>query len=258
MRNLKVIVISAGCGLVLSLFFGIFSHAGFLRILLRGVISALFFALLAFLIQLVFTKFLDEAGPVDSDISGGAPVAATGHSVNLVISDTELEDTGGLNRYKVGHNRQMLNDSDINQTSAFRASAVYEKAAAPSASEAAVNASDKEKGGFVPVTNVETLSNFSGTEAVASKPAAQTASAPSAAPESVSGGSENELDVLPDMSGFSFGEESSPSEIHQDTLAESSFDPPASSRIHNEQQDVDVSDAPLIAKAISSILSEET
>ena len=113
-KNSKLIIISASAGFLLSFIFGLFSHSRFIRIFLTAVLFALIFALLAILISFVYTKFLDV------DQSAGLALAGTGgakktsnHTVDIVISESDLEQTGNSNHFDVGSNKQMLNDSDI-------------------------------------------------------------------------------------------------------------------------------------------------
>lgn len=132
----------------------------------------------------------------------------------------------------------MLNDSDVKNST---------------------KESDAERPGFVPLRNFETVKNFSGTEAAT--PDLQNLQEESPAPVSETrsqGTDEEELDTLPEMDNFAFGEDSG-SDSGSDIIAssgtsDSEFVSSSGSKKHDEPE---VKDAALMAKAISSVLSDE-
>ena len=236
MKNSKLIIVSASAGFVLSFIFGLFSHSRFIRIFLTAVLFALIFALLAILISFVYTKFLDVDGtaPGIALAGNGSAKNSSNHTVDIVISESDLEQTGNSNHFDVGNNKQMLNDSDTK-------------------AEEAADSSIPESG-FVPLRAKETSANFSGSEAVT--PAAMKKSSNSSASgvETVISG--NTLDELPDMGDVSFLQNSESDDGSIDLSENSDFI--SSALKYKDDNANNIQDASLMAKAISSILSEET
>ena len=159
MKNIKFVSFSAGAGFILSLTFGIFSKSGILKVFLTALVFALIFAVLGFGLTFVYEKFLSlDSSEIDSTKSTESKTVSSsvGNNVDIVIEDQELERSGSNNRFNVGENRSMLNTSDV----------------VTSNNSSSVNSSIAEdsKSNFVPVRNLETLTNISGTEAV--KPSA--------------------------------------------------------------------------------------
>lgn len=244
MRGLKVVVPFAACGFLLSFVAGLFSHSSFLSILLKALIFAIVFALLGFVISMVFGKFLSEGmSEFQGDTSEGASSSAVqgstlGHNVDITIQDEELEKSESENHFVVNDTHQMLNDSDVKNST---------------------KESDAERPGFVPLRNFETVKNFSGTEAAT--PDLQNLQEESPAPVSETrspGTDEEELDTLPEMDNFAFGEDpgsdSGSDIISSSGTSDSEFVSSSGSKKHDEPE---VKDAALMAKAISSVLSDE-
>ena len=237
MRGLKVVVPFAACGFLLSFVAGLFSHSSFLSILLKALIFAIVFALLGFVISMVFGKFLSEGmSEFQGDTSEGASSSAVqgstlGHNVDITIQDEELEKSESENHFVVNDTHQMLNDSDVKNST---------------------KESDAERPGFVPLRNFETVKNFSGTEAAT--PDLQNLQEESRSP----GTDEEELDTLPEMDNFAFGEDSGSDSgsdiISSSGTSDSEFVSSSGSKKHDEPE---VKDAALMAKAISSVLSDE-
>ncbi len=263
MHTTKTIVSFAVTGFVLSLIFGIFSNSGFFRVLFMALGWAAGFALLGFGVSFAFKTLLavDNSQSLSQAATTTAAAAPShsntvGNNVDITIEDQELDRTESVNRYSVGQNHQMLNDSDLD---------------ASAKKESKLNDSvTPDNQGFIPVRNLETYKNFSGTESV--KPSEvksnndeeeleeieeiQTVdeSAPKVQPASSGGG---DLDVLPDMDEYvmektetntndGFGYDGS-------GISEPSYG--------NSKQKVDgenMQNTELIAKAISSVLSAET
>ena len=247
MKNIKFVSFSAGAGFILSLTFGIFSKSGILKVLLTALVFALIFAVLGFGLTFVYEKFLSlDSSEIDSTKSTESkPVSSSvGNNVDIVIEDQELERSGSNNRFNVGENRSMLNTSDVvtsNNSSSDNSSLA-----------------EDSKSNFVPVRNLETLTNISGTEAV--KPSAV---ANKSAEISESSSSKNDdLDVLPDFGnlGMPATPMSSFSSSANDSIDEFS-DTESSSVYTSKRNDVDTDkfqNTELIAKAISTVLSDES
>lgn len=247
MKNIKFVSFSAGAGFILSLTFGIFSKSGILKVLLTALVFALIFAVLGFGLSFVYEKFLSlDSSEIDSTKSTESKTVSSsvGNNVDIVIEDQELERSGSNNRFNVGENRSMLNTSDV----------------VTSNNSSSVNSSIAEdsKSNFVPVRNLETLTNISGTEAV--KPSAV---ANKSAEISESSSSKNDdLDVLPDFGnlGMPATPMSSFSSSANDSIDEFS-DTESSSVYTSKRNDVDTDkfqNTELIAKAISTVLSDES
>ncbi len=247
MKNIKFVSFSAGAGFILSLTFGIFSKSGILKVLLTALAFALIFAVLGFGLTFVYEKFLSlDSSEIDSTKSTESKTVSSsvGNNVDIVIEDQELERSGSNNRFNVGENRSMLNTTDV----------------VTSNNSSSVNSSIAEdsKSNFVPVRNLETLTNISGTEAV--KPSAV---ANKSAEISESSSSKNDdLDVLPDFGnlGMPATPMSSFSSSANDSIDEFS-DTESSSVYTSKRNDVDTDkfqNTELIAKAISTVLSDES
>lgn len=248
MKNIKFVSFSAGAGFILSLTFGIFSKSGILKVFLTALVFALIFAVLGFGLTFVYEKFLSlDSSEIDSTKSTESKSTVSsnvGNNVDIVIEDQELERSGSNNRFNVGENRSMLNTSDVvtsNNSSSDNSSIA-----------------EDSKSNFVPVRNLETLTNISGTEAV--KPSAV---ANKSAEISESSSSKNDdLDVLPDFGnlGMPATPMSSFSSSANDSIDEFS-DTESSSVYTSKRNDVDTDkfqNTELIAKAISTVLSDES
>ena len=250
MKNIKSVAICAAAGFVLSLISGFFSKSGFGHILLMALIFAVVFGLLGFGISIVFDKFLnvESVAAEGSDSSGSEGFVPNpekrnlGQNVDIVIQDEPLEPSSNPNRYDVGENHQMLNESDYNSSGA---------------SEEAGPEKIVPKDEFVPIRNLETVSNFSGAESETPKEA-ETRREAIVQQQKEKGA---ELDVLPDMSDLKLASDSEHPD--DDTVVISDSD--EAQFVHNstnykssEVGSGEIKDASLMAKAISSILSEET
>lgn len=240
MKNIKIVSIFAVIGFILSLVFGLFSGSGFLRVLLTALICSIVFAVLGLALSFVYEKFLlVETSEYESHTSS-APAENTqsnlGNNVDIVIEDQELERSDSSNRYTVGENYSMLNDSDV----------------IPKTGNDEPVQNSSANSGFIPVRNLETLSNFSGSEAV--KPS-------EIADQEGKNGNPDELDVLPDFSGMA-GKSVPVAQGSSDD--DDSFDAGFSGSIsvstYQRKNEVDTEkfqNTELIAKAISSVLSDE-
>lgn len=242
MRNLKFVIISAIAGFIISIFFGLFSHSGFFRVFFTALISAVVFAVLAFGIQILYKKFLDVETSGDFDSAGNGSTKSsgtTGGTVDFVVQDEDLIQTDNSNHYDVGNNHQMLNESDIKLS----------------------RNSDEEKstGEFIPLRNSENYKNISGTEAVSSAFSQAANGSDSNVSPSMSA---SNLDVLPDMGDYSPASSSSGSNFSE--VSESSYDGMSDNSGYvgsissGDDSTAEIKDASLMAKAISSILADES
>lgn len=247
MRNIKFVAGFAICGFILSFVFGLFSHSGFLLILLKALICSVVFAGLGFGIDFLFTSFLLDENSNDISVDSAGTSRNSGNSgsdgnrgkvVDLVVQDEELGNGDSGNSFIVGNNRQMLNPNDIKSES---------------------NSVSQEGGnsGFVPLRKFETVNNISGTES--ENPDIIKAS------DTINSGNANssgdgELDVLPDMSYMA-----SESQDNEGSVIDgggSAFSDSPVSSMSNSSSKADeivgkMKDTALIAKAISSVLSDE-
>ena len=256
MRSAKYVGLFVACGFILSFVSGLFSHSSILSVLLKALIFAVVFGALGFGISFIFNKFLSDGsgGDFQSDYtadSSDAPAGASalGQNVDITIQDEELKPSESENHFVVGDNHQMLNDSDVRNSA-----------------NAAAQAPDSSQG-FVPLRNFETVKNFSGKEAVipseavtSEAPAASSAPAVSSAPANanVETNAAGGIDTLPDMENFVFSNDSDSNseDDDSDAVTESEFVSSVSSHKKNDGP-AEVQDAALMAKAISSVLSDE-
>lgn len=229
MKGLKICTLFAAFGFLLSLITGLFSHTSFISVILKALLFAVVFGILGFAIDIVFQKFLaDGSGAdfsADNGTSGGSSSTSQGlgQVVDITIQDEELDNSTSENHFFVNENHQMLNDSD------------YIKENEPSNNT-------EESNGFVPLKNFENVKNVSGKEAVN--------------PDSVvvdnSKETDNKIDTLPDMNGLSFDNNTSSDNIETESDFTSS-----TSFSKSSDEPTEIKDAALMAKAISSILSDE-
>lgn len=248
MKNIKFVSFSAAAGFLLSLIFGIFSKSGILKVLLTAFVFAIIFAVLGFGISFIYEKFLVVDGSdFDSSRSSEPKIinsSSVGNNVDIVIEDQELERSESGNHYDVGENRSMLSTSDVvtsNNSESLNNSSTVE-----------------ENSNFVPVRNLETLTNFSGTEAV--KPTNNTKNQEDAPVSSNTKNEEDDLDVLPDFGSMGTSTVSSAGASSSNDSIDI-FSDTGSSSGYTRRNDVDTDkfqNTELIAKAISSVLSDES
>ena len=249
MKNIKAIAICAASGFVLSLICGFFSKAGFGHIFLIALIFGIVFGLLGFGISFLFERFLAvETVVADGTNNTSADNLASlnsgnkniGQHVDIVIQDEPLEQSGNPNHYDVGENHQMLNESDYNNSQK-----------AEDTAETIV-----PKNEFVPIRNLETVTNFSGNESETPAEAEQRREA-IVQQEQQKG---NDIDTLPDMSDFKINSGSENPDDNTVIISDSEeaqFVHNATNYKSSEVGDGEIKDASLMAKAISSILAEE-
>jgi len=277
MQNIKFVSIFAACGFVFSFLCGLLSKSKFYIILIRALIFGVVFGLLALLISFLYNKFLkddssdlSEGAGVDSGSAAPAGKTETrGNRVDFVVRDEELGKGESENHFVVGENHQMLNSTDIsssNSTSSFENlnAAGNSTASAGNSPSTGGNSASDNASKFVPLKNFETVSNFSGKEASSSDNAAANASGSNSGiirRENTNANLDDSIDTLPDMGGFSFesssGKASSDDDVVVGDTGESFGSSISTSFRSNDDNVADVKDASLMAKAISSILSNE-
>lgn len=233
MKGIKVIAVFSSCGFVLSFVFGLFSHSPIGIIFIKALITTVVFFVLGFLISFIYKKFLDDS--LNEEISDSSDnnnsVNSKGQNIDITIQDEELEQSSSDKRFFVNDKHQMLNKSDIKQQSE--------------------NATT-EHNSFVPIRNLENMTNISGTESVTPNEVnneVQNNIIPNNTTPSKDG-----LDILPDMEGISFANNDNSLNEEYDTDTGESF---SSSITRGSDSAPDVQNAELIAKAISSVLSNE-
>lgn len=288
LKNVKFIIGFSFFGFLLSAVFGFNSQGNyFARVILHALIFAVVFAGLAVLIQFVFSKVLefDSESGGDGGIApaaAGSGASASSHSVDIVVQDEELPDDADSSQFYVGNSRQMLSPDDSKQMTpaaeqgaGFEPKAVSEAEGAPSASPvqaAPVTLSEAAKqvsaenaagsgaaGGFVPISLAETPKNVSSVESMTQadiKKVEKSASAPAAA----EGGSEEQLDSLPDLedlSGFAPSISPAPSGDAEVESGDSGFSESVPGNSLTAEEVTSGKDAELMAKAISTLLAKE-
>ncbi|MCR4579637.1 MAG: hypothetical protein K5681_04740 [Treponema sp.] len=255
-------------GFVLSFVSSLFSpHSSFIHKLLVALLFAVIFAILGFVIKIVFDKFLNDSdGDFSSDFAPSAQSVVTagpqkGQLVDIVIQDEEIAPGESSNRFVVGDNHQMLNDTDVkdsgsssfveNKPEAAKSMVVPNVTQMSSPEEPVIIEHDQgvQQTQPKPVPESAPVSeNKGGSSFVPMNAAALT---------HVDLSNESEaIDTLPDMNNFSFGSSESSSEEDDNGYEDDSgFEPSYTS---SEKAEVpEVKDAGLIAKAISSVLADE-
>ena len=245
MKGIKLLVISAASGFILSFLFGLFSHTSIISILLKAILFAVVFGILGFLINLAVYKFLIDESQDSKELSGmnsdGNVIktgneSKTGQMVDITIQDEELEKGESDNHFVVGDAHTMLKDSDV------------EKSGFSEQTEKPKIQKETEKNGFVPLTNFENVKNVSEKEAVSPE------SIQSSSVSRTNFNSEN-IDTLPDIGDLAFENETesdSESENYDEPENNSDYVPLGNKKSESSHE---VKDAALIAKAISSVLS---
>jgi len=123
MRGLKFVPLFAACGFILSLFSGLFSRSGILRILVQALIFGIVFGLLALLIRFLFLRYLYDDSSQNLESEPQAP--AVGGKVDIVVEDEELPDSGSGNRFAVSGKHGILSgagDSGLSDVAGENAS----------------------------------------------------------------------------------------------------------------------------------------
>lgn len=245
MKGIKFISVFAAVGFVLSFLFGLFSHTSIVSVLLKALLFGVIFGVLGFLINIVYGKFLaddssDFAGDYTADDDSSAAKTTSsiskGQLVDITIKDEDLEKSEGDNHFIVGENHQMLNESDIKNRNTQG------------------NAQDEgaENNGFVPLKKFETLNGLSGKESVSPNEVTAGSESTSGQVDSIS----DNIDTLPDMNHLDLTSGNDSDEEELDTSTDSDFVSSANAGRNNGEVP-EIKDAALMAKAISSVLSDE-
>lgn len=238
MKGIKVIGISAAAGFLLSFISGLFSRTSIISVLLKAFLFAVVFGILGFLISYVYEKFLSDDVENDfvSDTSAvnSQQSSKTGQVVDITIQDEELDKGESDNHFVINNSHHMLNASDVENSSV----------STQDNKKSENNQTDRQ--GFVPLSNHETVENVSGKEAVT----------PGSVNNSFSDfsnvDSEQGIDTLPDIGDLAFETESVSESEESEVDSDSGF---VSTVNKKSEGSADVKDAALIAKAISSVLS---
>lgn len=268
-KHIKITVIFAAFGFLLSFLFGLFSHSSILMILLKALIFAVVFAALGFCISFLFSKFLiDEAHENDSIPENSAAANnSRGQNVDIVIQDQEIERSDSPNSFDVGSSFQMLNSSDIASGSPIASSADSNQSSSGSDEMSKANQDAVEHNTigeqFIPINNFQkvdkaTVTGQSVNTSVADSPVINLNN-------NETGVVTDELDTLPDLgtievqkaSDGSNSEEESMSEYSASESMDSGVSSISSRSSHSGDENIEIKDASLMAKAISSILSNE-
>lgn len=237
---------------------------------------ALIFAAIGFGVSFLYGRFLDVDGNTAADNSSSDAVKK-GQVIDVVIRDDDLPSDEVTGQYTVGSSHQLLTPEDVNDSgSGFgmqTPQAAYQRqtSARPSdkggsgssgvdeiksANQAA--ASSSQDGKFVPVRNLETLYNVSGKEAVSASAGTVEKEIPAAVHSDESGeqkysAADEDLDTLPSMGDLDIDTTSSYS--GDGINNESDF---ATSGVSHKAEEPEIKDAPLMAKAISTLLANES
>lgn len=251
MRKIKSVAVFAAIGFVVSFVFGLFSKRGFGFILLTALIFALIFAVLGLVIDLLFNKVLlddsDSEQTIDSSVnSTDNAEAKKGQIVDFTIQDEDLPQGTSSNHFVVNDKHQILNATDVFQNS--------NDSKNPNESSSDENAKAVNEG-FTPLKKAETFDNISSKEAI-SPDSVQSNEQNVDFPENEDS---NDIDMLPDLDNFNFETKSaedvdSSNESYKDS--DSSFST-SFTNSHRKTDDVGIQDAALMAKAISSALSND-
>lgn len=250
MKNAKFNIICASCGFLLSLVVGIITRASFGVLLLRAFIFALVFAAVSFGLQIVFKTVLSTEEQGDS-LTQSEDGAKAGSVVNITLQEEELPMENNAQRFFVGENHQMLNEDDyghsLNETADTQvASAQHVDMVMDDADEETDADSPRSASG----------ENASSEDVAQQSPSQQTGftAAPLQNVAQSSAVSDGGLASLPDISGLGGDSESSAPEV----VAPEPVSAPRSTSASSISAKVNVSDAALMAKAISTALASDS
>ena len=252
MRNMKFVIIFAACGFVLSFVFGLFSHSSFLFILIKALVSGAIFVGLGVLISFIFKKFLLDSNSFDTEPEDSPDLSQKvtdntqkpGQIIDIVVQDEELTPSESDNHFVVGNKHQMLKGTDISKGSS--------KDSKAAASECTPQSSD-----FVPMKGFETVSSSVNKSSKSVDSSAKTPEPEVSAAKNEDTFSEEDLDTLPDMDNFNLVEDGDSLNNESDSYSDPDLEPSASSYKKSSISVPEVKDAALIARAISTALSEE-
>ncbi len=235
MFKLKNVAGAAACGFALSFFISIAATHKFGSSIARGIVFGFLFGILAFVIDLVYGKFLSDDS--DNSVDSLKSDSSSGAKVDITIGDADLTNDGAPLAFSVSRNRFSLPDED---TSDLHKNDI--KMDVPTVSASPVGSVTPESSGGsgptkpVPVSkaaeepvasaSTETFQPVTlGRPVEEAAPAAKTPSAPSkplsaaaAAKRSEREADKKEIDALPDLD--TFGEMSNEGIEADDTVIE--------------------------------------
>lgn len=273
MKNAKFNIACASFGFLLSLVVGIITRASFGVLLLRAFIFALVFAAVSFGLQVVFKTLFsaEESGDTLAQQDDGG---RSGSVVNITLPEEDLPMENNAQRFFVGENHQMLNEGDYGHSinGNVAVPTVEHTTNAPQhidvttgdvATEIDAASPRFASGDDVPVATTSApastpsgnVSSDADTRQTSSQPSGFTA-APlqSVAQSSSSGG----LDSLPDLSGLGEVSVSSSASESAPSASAAPSSPVRSASASAVSAKVNISDAALMAKAISTALSSDS
>ncbi|MCQ2573445.1 MAG: hypothetical protein MJ182_06085 [Treponema sp.] len=245
-------------------------------------VFALVFAAIGYGVVFVFKRFLADDSIESQDNSNlgntvGKTSAKRGQTVDLVIQDEDLPSDEVTGQYIVNDSQRIFTAGDIKNiptSSPAAAQNAYAKQQQKTVEDSGAGSTDFEKSSesevseekFVPVRNLETLYNVSGKEAVTkTEDKVSKAGTFSLSGEEVYSAEDEELDTLPSMDSLGDsiggGDSSRPSfgddEVNNETEFATAGSSGGSRRSAEPDENV-IKDAPLLAKAISTILANES
>ncbi len=221
MPKVKNITYPAVAGFALSFLISLLATHRFGTSLLKGLLFAVVFAVLAFAIDFVWGRFLGEGDDV-AEISGDVAKADKnlGNKVDITIDDADLSDDGRGLAFAVDRNRAKLSDADTmdlrkndvlfaaesqgGRQSLFEGPAASSSSSGPAvaAGEAvAASPADESKAAFKPVSLGKPVSASGASNPSASAPS-PVAEKQAGAPAKKASTGNLELDALPDIGGF--------------------------------------------------------
>ncbi|MBP5158083.1 MAG: hypothetical protein ILP18_09460 [Treponema sp.] len=277
MPKVKNLAYPAVAGFALSFFISILVTHHFGTSLLKGLAFAVVFAILAFVIDFVWGRFLGEEEEV-AELSGDASKADKnlGNKVDITIDDADLSDDGRGLSFAVDRNRAKLSDADTmdlrkndvlfaaeskgDRPSLFEGPAASSGPAAPAGEAKQAAPSGDQKASFTPVSLGKPVSASESSKPSSAPAAASTAEKPSGAAPKKSSSGNVELDALPDIGGF--GEDDNYvadvdiEEAGASEAGSSSLSSPASASSGNASKATE-HDTETLAKAISTVLKRD-
>ena len=272
MPKVKNITYPAAAGFALSFLISLVATRRFGSSLLKGLLFALVFAVLAFVIDFVWGRYLGEGDEVP-DLSGDAAKSdkSLGNKVDITIDDADLSDDGKSLKFAVDRNRAKLSESDTQDLRKndvlFAAESKGEKqslfdgpAVAPSdngGAKAAAQAQEEAPSSFKPVNLGKPLAASASASPAPAPAAGKDASSPAKKATPSSGG---EMDGLPDIGGFDNDDNYVPeSDLVNDASSVSvtpDFSPDAPTSTGNASKATE-HDTATLAKAISTVLKRD-
>lgn len=124
MINPKFVCISAAVGFVLSCIIGLFAGIGFFHAVLRAVIFAAVFALIAVAAIYLYSKFLSDvqtdSAPCATSDADETKTQKTGGLVDITLDEGSLPDDEQGPQFYVGNNRAALGSEDLTDKSVKR------------------------------------------------------------------------------------------------------------------------------------------